>query len=390
MLTEIIKTFFKTNFSKPPKRIAVAVSGGVDSLALTLLLRDFCVANNIELFAVTVDHKMRKASSTEALALYKILYKSKITHEILTINKKDLPKVNIEASLREARYDLLYDFCIVNKIEHLFLGHHIGDIAENFLIRLFRGSQLDGLSVMQEVSGFKKIKLCRPLLDVQKTELKKYLEARKIKWFEDETNDDEKFLRNKIRKFFEQFEDKDLIQKRIKSASETIKESKDFIDETMLREASDCLAFEQEGSFLIDVKKYQKISPKIALKILSLVLIEASGKPYKPRLEGLKNFEQNILQLKKGQKKNFYGCMATGASFAIDRANPGADGRPQMPLLQIRIYRDKTEAENPTQNFDAKTNLIDGRFLVDKKSPKQSQFYFRTILKEISDNKKVS
>jgi len=383
MIVEIIKTFFKINFPKSPKRIAVAVSGGIDSLALTFLLRDFCVANNIELFAVTVDHKMRKASSTEALSLSKILQKSKITHKILTINKKDLPEVNIEASLREARYNLLYDFCLANKIEHLFLGHHIGDIAENFLIRLFRGSQLDGLSVMQEVMVLKKIKLCRPLLNVQKDELKKYLEACKIKWLEDETNDDEKFLRNKIRKFFEQFEDKNLIQKRIKSAAETIKESKDFIDEILLREAANCLAFEQEGSFLIDVKKYQEISPKIALKILSLVLIETSGKPYKPRLEGLKNFEKNILQLKKGQKKNFYGSMAAGVSYKIDRANVDYKGYPQMTLLQIRIYRDKTEAENSLQNFDAKTDLIDGRFLVDKKSPKQSRFYFRTILKNL-------
>lgn len=302
-MQNIINNYFQSNFIKIPKAIAVAVSGGIDSLALTFLLRDFCAQNNVKLLAVTVDHKMRKGSSGEALQLNRLLQKNKITHEILAINSKKLPQSNIEANLREARYELLYEFCLANKIDSLFLGHHLGDVAENFLIRLFRGSQLDGLSPMQEVAQFKKIKLCRPLLNVEKDELKKLLQVKKIKWFEDETNEDEKFLRNKIRKFFDSFEEKNLIQKRIKNASEIIKESKDFIDDILLQEASECLGFSDDGSFLIDLKKYQEISPNIALKILSLVLIEVSGNNYKPRLEGLKNFEQNILNLAKGKKE---------------------------------------------------------------------------------------
>ncbi len=378
-LQNILNIFFQNNFAKPAKSIAIAVSGGVDSLALTFLLHDFCLENNIKLFAVTIDHKMRQSSSKEAAALSKILQKNKITHEILAINKKDLPKTNIEANLREARYEMLYNFCSKNKIEHLFLGHHLGDVAENFLIRLFRGSQLDGLSAMQEVLRHKKIKLCRPLLNVEKDELKKYLQAKKIKWFEDESNDDEKFLRNKMRKFFDSFEEKNLIQKRIKNAAEIIKESKDFIDDVLLREAAICLDFKQdrsskisakEASFTINLKNYQKIPPNIALKILSLVLIEASGNPYKPRLEGLKNFEKNILTLAKGKKKNFYGCMALG-----------------LENQAVTIYRDETEAQNPPQKFDEKTMIIDGRFFAkldkNKKPTKSHKFYFRTILRKV-------
>ena len=320
-MQNIITKFFQDNFLKLPKAIAVAVSGGIDSLALTFLLHEFCRSQKIKLHTITVDHKMRKASAAEAEKLHKLLQKNKITHQILTLETKKIPQSNIEANLRKARYELLYNYCIKNKIEHLFLGHHLGDVAENFLIRLFRGSQLDGLSAMQEVSQFKQIKLCRPLLDVKKDELKTFLQDKKIKWFEDESNEDEKFLRNKIRKFFDQFEDKNLIQKRIKSASEVIKESKDFIDDILLREASNCLVFEPEGKFIINVGKYKKIPPQIALKILSLVLIEIGGNAYKPRLEGLKNFEKNILALKKGQKKNFYGCMAKLANKGFAKSH---------------------------------------------------------------------
>lgn len=384
-----IKDFFEQHFIKLPARLAIAVSGGIDSLALTFLLRDFCLENNIELFAVTIDHKMRKGSSDEALELAKILQKHKINHQILTVDSQKLSKNNIEANLREVRYELLYGFCSAQKIEHLFLGHHLGDGAENFLIRLFRGSQLDGLSAMQEVSQLKKIKLCRPLLNNTKDELKNFLQGKKIKWFEDETNDDEKFLRNKIRKFFNQFEEKDLIQKRIQSAAKTIEESKDFIDEILLEKARDCLIFQPEGSFIIDLEKYQQISPKIALKMLSLLLIEVSGNQYKPRLEGLKNFETNILSLKKGQKKNFYGCMAQilnnqdVARFLF--ANNQATTKPFKATAKklLLIYRDEKEAQNPSQKFDEKTMLIDGRFLVKINSKANKKFYFRTILAKI-------
>lgn len=295
---------------KLPKKIAVAVSGGADSLALTLLLDDFCRAKEIKLFAITVDHKMRQASSKEAVELGKILAKRKIAHEILTISAKKIPQKNIEAKLREMRYELFSNFCQKNKIEFLFLGHHLGDVAENFLIRLFRGSGLDGLSTMAKVSEFNKIKLIRPLLNFEKEHLKEFLRAKKIRWFEDETNEDEKFLRNKIRKFFDSFEEKNLIQKRIKNATDEIARMRDFFDEIVLQEARKILELQRDGSFLINHKKFQKLDEKIALKILALVLMEVGKKNYKPRLEKLKNFYEYLTKNNDIKPRNFYGCMA--------------------------------------------------------------------------------
>jgi len=294
---------------KLPKKIAVAVSGGCDSVALAMLLNEFCREKKIKLFAVTVDHKMRENSSVEASELNKILAKKKIFHEILEISAKKIPQKNIEANLRELRYKLLSDFCEKNKIEYLFLGHHAGDVAENFLIRLFRGSGLDGLSTMAEVSDYKKIKLVRPLLDFEKDDLKKFLKIKKIKWFEDETNSDEKFLRNKIRKFFESFEEKNLIQKRIKNATDEIAKTRDFLDDILLDEAKKILKLQKNGNFLIHHKKFRKLDEKIALKILALILMEVGKKDYKPRLEKLKNFYQ-YLQNDEIKMRNFYGCMA--------------------------------------------------------------------------------
>jgi tRNA(Ile)-lysidine synthase len=293
---------------KLPKSIAVAVSGGSDSLSLTLLLKEFCEERNIKLQAITIDHKMRKNSSEEALELSKILKKQKIPHQILEIDHKKIPQTNIEAKLREARYEILYNFCLKNQIKLLFLGHIQGDIAENFLIRLFRGSGLDGLSSISEISEFKKLKLIRPLLDFTKDELQNYLKEKNIKWFEDESNNDEKFLRNKIRNFFNQFEEKNLIQKRIKSATDEISKMRDLLDEFMLREAKKVLKIEN-GFLTIDFKKLLKIEEKIALKILALVLMEIGDKSYKPRLEKLKRFYDFIVENQNHKPRNFYGCM---------------------------------------------------------------------------------
>ena len=371
MLKNAIETFFKNNFDELPKTIAVAVSGGIDSLALTFLLDEFCRAKKIKLHAITIDHKMRKGSSDEALALAKIFVKNKIAHEILAIDAAKIPAKNIEASLREVRYDLLYGYCTKHKIEHLFLAHHQNDCAENFLIRLFRGSQIDGLSKMKEVSQFKKIKLCRPLLDVKKSDLQKYLQGQKIKWFEDESNLDKKFLRNKIRKFLMNLEESELVQERIVKFSENLGEIKEFEDEILLENAKKCLKFNQKGEFLLNLEEYKKIPTKIAQKILSLVLIEISGNIYKPRFYGLQNFEKEILKLEKGKKKNFYGCMAK-----IDKNSKN-----------LLIYREENSPQKLTQNFDEKTQIIDGRFLQKKSMNKPYKFYFRTILGRIFDSK---
>lgn len=294
---------------KLPKKLCVAVSGGADSLALTLLLQDFCQQKKLKIFAVTIDHKMRKNSSKEARDLGKILAKKKIAHEILEIPTTKIPQKNIEAKLRELRYERLYDFCRKNKINHIFLGHHVGDVAENFLIRLFRGSGLDGLSSMKEVVEINEIKLVRPLLNFSKDDLKDFLQSKKVEWFEDESNLDEKFLRNKIRNFLATFPEKKLIEKRIKNSADEISKMRDFFDEIMWRESSEAVVFKQD-KILINQQKFRELDEKIALKILALALMKIGQKKYKPRREKLERFYQYLIAKEKLKPRNFYGCMA--------------------------------------------------------------------------------
>lgn len=367
----MLKNFFE---GKLPRKIAVALSGGVDSMALLLALEGFARERGVELVALTVDHNLRKNSGKEALILAQMMEKKGICHEILSIDRQKVPVKNIEGELRKMRYDLLYDYCVKNDIGYLFLGHHRGDAAENFLIRLFRGSQIDGLSGMRKMVNFKKIKLCRPFLGLSKADLRKIVEDKQLVWFEDETNEDERFLRNKIRGFLASFEEKDAIEERIAKASEALAQEKKVIDEVVLDFAKKCLVFDgDQGEFLLDLDEYRVLPGLIALKILSLVVVEVSGEVYKPRLEGLKGFEGRILGLQKGRREDFYGCMAQKLA-----------GKRRLWLKKgverdlVRIYRDLNQEKRLDEVFDASCKIVDGRFLVGEGGEKR--FYFRTIL----------
>jgi tRNA(Ile)-lysidine synthase TilS/MesJ len=135
------------------------------------------------------------------------------------------------------------------------------------------------------------------------------LRSKKVEWFEDESNSDEKFLRNKIRNFLATFPEKKLIEKRIKNAADEISKMRDFFDEIMWRESNKAVVFQDE-KILIDQQKFRELDEKIALKILALALMKIGQKKYKPRREKLERFYQYLIAEEKLKPRNFYGCMA--------------------------------------------------------------------------------
>jgi tRNA(Ile)-lysidine synthase len=337
-IDRIFNIIFLANQKKNyPKKIAVAVSGGSDSMALTYLLYDYCREKNIDLIAITINHNLRKNSLIEAKKINKIFSKKNISHQVISIDKSDVPDRNIEANLRKIRYQLMTDFCKKNHIDHLFLAHIISDIAENFLIRLFRGSGLDGLSSISEISEIEKVKIIRPLLNFEKDQLKNYLISKKTIWFEDETNKDEKFLRNKFRNFLATFSDQKIINERIKNACDEISLTRDLFDEKLLKIAKKLAIFDGK-QFFIEIAKNSKTDLKILLKILALILMEVSQKDYKPRLKELKFFylslfDQNIM------KKEFYGCVAIRESEKIWRIKPRTEEKEiKLKTILAKIF----------------------------------------------------
>ena len=302
---EIINKIFN---NKLPKKIAIAVSGGLDSMALLLLLKNV-FGEKIKIFCLTVDHNIRQNSYLDAQLVASFCAANSIHCSVLKSYLQHQPESDIEGSLRVVRYNLLTDFCSKNKIKYLFLGHHRQDLAENFLIRLFRGSGIDGLAAMHSKTAFQdeKIKLIRPLLEFSKADLKQYLQNKKVSWAEDETNEDEKFLRNKIRNFLKSLPDFEFINNRIALASEAILEAKKIIEKETRKNFPKIFKISEVG-LVMNLRKFQKLEKTVATRYLALALMQISMKIYKPRLQKLMRIYQLIIENKLNKKEEFYGC----------------------------------------------------------------------------------
>src|SRR5579872_5416214 len=130
--------------------LAIAVSGGPDSLALALLAHQWATSHGGKAIALTVDHRLREGSTAEAQQVHTWLTTIGLEHHILTwVGEK--PQVAIQATAREARYRLLQTWCQERGIQALLTAHHAQDQLETFLIRLSKGSGLKGLAGIQGI-----------------------------------------------------------------------------------------------------------------------------------------------------------------------------------------------------------------------------------------------
>ena len=184
-------------FERAP-HLAVAVSGGPDSLALCLLVARWAQSRGGVVTALTVDHGLRPESAAEADQVGAWLAPRGIVHQVLAWHGPK-PEAGIQAAAREARYHLLADWCRANGVLHLLLAHHLDDQAETVALRSLRQSGPDGLAGMAPVREIAGLRLLRPLLAVPKHRLIATLRAAGQPWIEDPSNRSETFARSRLR-----------------------------------------------------------------------------------------------------------------------------------------------------------------------------------------------
>ncbi len=204
---EFIKNLEKKyTFEKSPS-VAVAVSGGPDSMSLLFLVNAFIKYKKGNLMALIIDHRIRKNSKDEAKYISTYLNKSNITSQILTVNQVNVSKKSMNEA-RNNRYNLLTDFCIKNNFLHLFVAHHKDDNLETFLNRKIAGSDFYGLKSMSEFSLYNKVCIIRPLLNFSKDALLNYNKKNKIEYINDPSNLNLDYTRPTIRNFLKKSDQK--------------------------------------------------------------------------------------------------------------------------------------------------------------------------------------
>ena len=152
-----------------------------------------------DLTVLTVDHGLRAESREEAAMVARMAESSGLRHAILTWTQGASQSGGLQERAREARYDLMAAYCHAHDIPALVTAHHLDDQAETFLMRLKRGSGLDGLAAIPEESVWSGIAVLRPLLDMPKARLAATLVAAGLGWAEDPSNRDERFERARMR-----------------------------------------------------------------------------------------------------------------------------------------------------------------------------------------------
>ncbi|MCL2537868.1 MAG: tRNA lysidine(34) synthetase TilS [Alphaproteobacteria bacterium] len=264
------------------QRMAVAVSGGVDSM----VLMNLCASAGLGAVVLHVDHGLRATSGADSEFVAAAAAKLGLPCTILNWTG-DKPKTGIEAAARDARYKLLTDYCRDNDIDVLLVAHQADDQIETFLMNLGRGSGVYGLAAMRAEQIRDGVVIARPLLSIARAELEEYARARNIKSVNDEMNIDGKFTRVKTRKNRHVLADSlDISDSRILTAIDALGRVRDML-ESDVNHLID-LVYVASGRALFSAKFLFDMPEEIRLKFIAELVRRIGQLTYAPRLEKIR------------------------------------------------------------------------------------------------------
>jgi len=305
---------------------AVAVSGGADSLALMHLLARWARAGKrAKPLVLSVDHGLRPQSGKDAKSVARRAKALGLACEILTVAGKK-PKSDIEAWARDQRYRLMGDRLKRHGLAALYVGHHQNDQAETFLLRLARGSGLDGLGAMRRLNafplpGFEALALARPLLTVPRAQLRDFLTRWKQDWLEDPMNGEARFARNRIRALMPSLEAAGLTAERIADAALHLARAREALDMATAAVLAR-VARRQDQIFLLDPDALAAAPREIGLRALAALLGTVSGAAYRPRFDGLERLLDRVAASALGGGATLHGCRISPAPRRLQAFGP--------------------------------------------------------------------
>jgi tRNA(Ile)-lysidine synthase len=303
--------------------IAVAVSGGPDSLSLAFLAKCFSLINKVKVSYFIVDHKLRRESSKEAKYVSDLLKKINIKCKILSWNGKK-PINNIQAHAREKRYQLLVNECKRNKTNNLLAGHHLDDVLENFIIRLTRGSGLKGLISFDKRTKYKNenLNILRPLLDLNKEDLV-FISKKVFKFYiKDPSNNNEDFKRIRVRKLLQSLEKEGLDKNKLVLTINNLKDSNQSIKFYENKNMKENAIFLKEKKTCILKKEFFDQAHEVILRSLTTI-IQKIGKKYYPTRGKSIDELINKIENKSFSKITLGGCFIerTNETILISKEN---------------------------------------------------------------------
>ena len=196
---EIARTIRRHGLCPAGSRLLVGLSGGSDSVALVLLLQELAEQGAFSVVSLAhLNHRLRCTATRDEQFCRDFAARIGLPIAVESIDVvayAHTQRLSIEEAARRVRYDFLHRIAESSSAERIAVGHTRDDQAETFLLKLIRGAGLTGLGGIYPRRGI----VVRPLLDVSRADLRRYLESRGQSWVDDETNEDLANPRNRIR-----------------------------------------------------------------------------------------------------------------------------------------------------------------------------------------------
>ncbi len=275
--------------------IGVAVSGGGDSVALLLIAVDWAKGRRLRLRAATVDHGLRPESASEAEGVAVLCRRLGIRHQTLKAEGLATAAGNLPAAARAVRLSLLADWAARHGLAAVLLGHTLDDQAETVLMRLARGSGVEGLSAMQAERSWGGVRWLRPLLGIRRDALRGMLRERGVGWVEDPTNEDPGYDRTKARTALATLAPLGIGAEGLAATAQRLQRQRRVLERAMRDLAARARRWGELGEVLLDPHELAGDERETALRLLADTLRRLSGARYPPRYRALADALDRLL-----------------------------------------------------------------------------------------------
>jgi tRNA(Ile)-lysidine synthase len=341
-------------------RVALAVSGGSDSTALMLLFAEWLARRRqspAEVVVLTVDHGLRPQAASEAATVAQWASRLGFRHAILVWTGAK-PKTGVQAAARAARHRLMAEHMRAENRVLLVTAHTADDQAETLLMRLARGSGVDGLAAMAPLAPLEvpvalsrcAIMVARPLLGLSKARLRAALAARGMTWLEDESNAAPIFERGRLRAAASTLADLGLTAASLGLSARRLQRARAALEaaaQAFSRPGSPHYRIDACGFIRIDAGAWRRLPSEVGLRVLLKAIAAVGGSPVPVPLAKLEGLTETLA-----------GPLA-GGSWTLARA--------AIRLTEMELVLEREPGRRPSAAIALAAGhsaLWDGRFWV--------------------------
>lgn len=315
-------------------RVGVAFSGGPDSLALLILAAQWAKrSRKRHVIALTVDHGLRPESADEAMQAGNMARRLGVAHEVLRWQGAK-PTGDVQAAARRARYALLGEACERHAIGSLLVAHHLEDQAETFLLRLARGSGVDGLAGMAAARALAPdLRLLRPLLHVPRAQLLAVVAKSGLHPLLDPSNENDRFDRVRMRKAMPLLAGMGLDAIRLAETARRMARAREALETICEDWMADHASVLPSGVVIADAGALVSAPQDIGLRLLARIVRDVAGADYAPRFDQLDAAFQALYEGRIGRGRTLAGVklvLSGGQLIAIREVSAAMQSPPLL------------------------------------------------------------